>query len=297
MALIKCPECGKEVSDKAEVCPNCGIGIMDNIPCSEPKKKKNGIKIMVLIIALLLLGGVTYWRLKVVSEKQAERDKAIYNEIVQNLENSKYKTAIGIIKEGLSEDNKNNVVMYIKNIVKETQINSIDDVSIEKLYLYEMYLEILESIDIDDSDTKELVCDYLNKAVKLESYSDYFSIIKYYNSSDYAVRDNVLETAMGDGGIDAGRLQAGIKLLDSIDMSKYDTYNAYGISEIIAANDKEKECFVELLKFACGDMSINPTETLGRLEEAILSYTEPILKAVSISSDEVQPIIDSLPTL
>lgn len=24
MALIKCPECGKEISDKAECCPNCG---------------------------------------------------------------------------------------------------------------------------------------------------------------------------------------------------------------------------------------------------------------------------------
>lgn len=25
MALIKCPECGKEISDKAEACPHCGI--------------------------------------------------------------------------------------------------------------------------------------------------------------------------------------------------------------------------------------------------------------------------------
>ena len=24
MALIKCPECGKEISDKAEFCPHCG---------------------------------------------------------------------------------------------------------------------------------------------------------------------------------------------------------------------------------------------------------------------------------
>ena len=27
MALIKCEECGKEVSDKAQVCPNCGAPI------------------------------------------------------------------------------------------------------------------------------------------------------------------------------------------------------------------------------------------------------------------------------
>lgn len=32
MSLIKCPECGKEISDKASVCPNCGC------PASEWKK-------------------------------------------------------------------------------------------------------------------------------------------------------------------------------------------------------------------------------------------------------------------
>ena len=26
MALINCPECNNEVSDKAEICPNCGFG-------------------------------------------------------------------------------------------------------------------------------------------------------------------------------------------------------------------------------------------------------------------------------
>ena len=27
MALIKCPECGKEISDKAKTCPHCGVPI------------------------------------------------------------------------------------------------------------------------------------------------------------------------------------------------------------------------------------------------------------------------------
>ena len=29
MALINCPECNKEVSDKAKICPNCGFSISD----------------------------------------------------------------------------------------------------------------------------------------------------------------------------------------------------------------------------------------------------------------------------
>lgn len=27
MALIKCPECKHEISDKAEICPNCGYNV------------------------------------------------------------------------------------------------------------------------------------------------------------------------------------------------------------------------------------------------------------------------------
>ena len=35
MSLIKCEECGKEISDKAEICPNCG----------NPMNKNNTVKI------------------------------------------------------------------------------------------------------------------------------------------------------------------------------------------------------------------------------------------------------------
>ena len=30
MALIKCPECSKEVSDKAKTCPHCGYPLTNN---------------------------------------------------------------------------------------------------------------------------------------------------------------------------------------------------------------------------------------------------------------------------
>ena len=49
MALIKCPECGKEFSDKAPACPNCGYPIEYVVPESkniknddEPLPKKQG---------------------------------------------------------------------------------------------------------------------------------------------------------------------------------------------------------------------------------------------------------------
>ena len=33
MALIKCPECGEQISDKATVCPKCGT----HFPTEKPK--------------------------------------------------------------------------------------------------------------------------------------------------------------------------------------------------------------------------------------------------------------------
>ena len=37
MALINCPECGKEESDKAHACPNCGCPLDSYTPNEEPK--------------------------------------------------------------------------------------------------------------------------------------------------------------------------------------------------------------------------------------------------------------------
>lgn len=40
MALIKCSECGKEISDKADVCMNCGNPIQKEIENQKKKTKK-----------------------------------------------------------------------------------------------------------------------------------------------------------------------------------------------------------------------------------------------------------------
>lgn len=39
MALVNCPECGKEISDKSKACIHCGFPLED----TEPKESANGI--------------------------------------------------------------------------------------------------------------------------------------------------------------------------------------------------------------------------------------------------------------
>ncbi|MGN0366749.1 MAG: hypothetical protein ACI4E5_12535 [Suilimivivens sp.] len=62
MALIKCSECGKEISDKAENCPNCGCPVQNNVTenstdiKNEQKSKKgkvSGMSIAALILSIL----------------------------------------------------------------------------------------------------------------------------------------------------------------------------------------------------------------------------------------------------
>lgn len=49
MALIKCPECGKEISDTVEQCPHCGYSL-------KKKKDKNTIvKVVIGVIAVFIV--------------------------------------------------------------------------------------------------------------------------------------------------------------------------------------------------------------------------------------------------
>ncbi|OGC00106.1 hypothetical protein A2V82_16330 [candidate division KSB1 bacterium RBG_16_48_16] len=53
MPLIKCPECGKDVSDKAPTCPNCAYPLHAQVIEATGKKWK----MMQVVGILLMLGG------------------------------------------------------------------------------------------------------------------------------------------------------------------------------------------------------------------------------------------------
>ncbi len=60
MALIRCRECRKEVSDSAKVCPHCGVRGVKPIP--EKEKTPIYVKIALLVIVVgLIIGGCYFW--------------------------------------------------------------------------------------------------------------------------------------------------------------------------------------------------------------------------------------------
>lgn len=64
MSLVKCPECGKEISDRATSCPNCGCPVektsipqgLNNQPPVNKKKKGHGCLIPSIFLLALLIG-------------------------------------------------------------------------------------------------------------------------------------------------------------------------------------------------------------------------------------------------
>jgi len=99
MALIKCPECSKEISDKVKNCPHCGYPLKEmdedaqkvevssiNLKSKNPKKTK---KVIVgIIILLVLVVGIVY----VINYQQAkaEEQAALELEEKQRQERNEY---------------------------------------------------------------------------------------------------------------------------------------------------------------------------------------------------------------
>lgn len=59
MAMIKCPECGKEISDKAEKCMNCGVELTDELKFAgyklmQAKKEDYQYGLVAILFALLI---------------------------------------------------------------------------------------------------------------------------------------------------------------------------------------------------------------------------------------------------
>lgn len=65
MALIKCPECDSQVSDKAQCCPNCGFPVKDMIEMERKatqesirikRKKVMGIALTIVVLCVVAAG-------------------------------------------------------------------------------------------------------------------------------------------------------------------------------------------------------------------------------------------------
>ena len=65
MALIKCVECGKEISDKASACPSCGVPVAGNsqvhVRVTRTGARWEGIGFVMIAVGLVSMLAGWHW--------------------------------------------------------------------------------------------------------------------------------------------------------------------------------------------------------------------------------------------
>ncbi|MBC8558188.1 zinc ribbon domain-containing protein [Jutongia hominis] len=158
MAMIKCPECGKEISDHAKVCPECGFAI----------KKKRGKVILIVAIAIIVLVIVSTAIVFIYRNKEKQEKITSINEVIQeigkgNLPSQDAYNQIISDYNSLSDTDKTEignwkVVSNLKGIDLEKvnkiseKINKISDSS-----PFNEIVELKEEVDLLDSNVQQYI--------------------------------------------------------------------------------------------------------------------------------------------
>ena len=129
MALIKCSECGKEISDKAKTCPNCGCPVNKNQSKARAKKnnyfklyinslknknKKTIIFTSLTILIIIILSCIVFF--KETTLYRFSNDYEIYENITGEL--TVNADDIRITLKGLEYLQENSIMQRMYNAVK-----------------------------------------------------------------------------------------------------------------------------------------------------------------------------------
>lgn len=248
MALIKCPECGKEISDKAKVCPNCGCPVeghhvtenkaqpkedysskyrKNNDKNGKKKKSRKGV-IIVLVIAVVLIAAVAVGNngsdnknvaenSETVSISNSKQDEDSTTEVERESEDIAEETTT-ILETNISveENNENYVEEAIENIsykVPESWAENKNTSGNNTYYRADSMLLMVQWGDVDLANLEEL-SDYERDVVK-----DGFTSSQSEGFELYDEKKNMFSN--GISGHDYLDIEANVRL-DDVDYVMYE---------------------------------------------------------------------------
>lgn len=158
MALIICPECGKEYSDRAKACPNCAcpaphIGSMetsDNEAVQPKAKKKHSIIPSIILIALLAVGAWYAYRIWLYHDGLNAMYSGNYSTARKRLENLDYSDSKWVLNDiSFLEDMEAIVREDISRDYNDTDIMEAATQTLKRIWKYqavEFHTEGFDSI-------------------------------------------------------------------------------------------------------------------------------------------------------
>ena len=146
MALIKCNECGKEISDKAKVCPHCGI------KC----KNENDVKVFptsVMFILIVIFVAVIFLMMNY-NKKDYNNSTSGIKENTNEIIGNEIKTKNEFDK--IKKSNNYSIVVVISNVCPYSEIFKpiLEDVIQEynvNIYYLNIDSNFYNSVDLDTS--------------------------------------------------------------------------------------------------------------------------------------------------
>lgn len=170
MALFTCPECGKQVSDKAEMCPACGCPTEDAIACIKEEKRQKirkrnqrlgifggGIAVVIIIFIIIVysvskpdtsgyFNGIKWGTTFETLNRELTGGKVYVDqenmEITQTLENfNGIKGIVGIIDYCFEDDKLDEIVVRLFVDYDETDMTYIELNKLLSENLTELYGE------------------------------------------------------------------------------------------------------------------------------------------------------------
>lgn len=115
MALIKCSECGKDISDRAEMCPHCGIKITPKEEKQIFKYKNTNSKKIIGLGATILVVIVVTLSFVLLGGNEIESDAKKYIRQTKKIDNVEEISAVGCIRSVTDDGEERNgyIVFYI----------------------------------------------------------------------------------------------------------------------------------------------------------------------------------------
>ncbi len=269
MALINCPECGKQISDQAKTCPNCGFKIKRKMTKEEKKKVLKTCSIVFGVLVLLTALGVGAF----FSYKYYFAPLRVYKEAGTYAEAGNYDEAIraysGVIDFKDSEARVTECnYLKAKNLLENAELDAAKEI-FDRISYYE------------DSSNLSKECTY-RKANRAFDKKDYetaillFSGIEGYSDASTMVKECKYQTLI--------QSFEGKKLYSMPKMARENFIN--GLEELGDYNDSTN-LVLKLKKEAADEL-----QSYGRFEEAIEWY-EQVLDYAD-SKDQCLKCYDSL---
>jgi len=184
MSLIKCPECGKEISDKAAHCVNCGYSLAwEEQRSGHEKRKLIVITITVIIVAVLCVSGVMIY--KHYNDSNAETD--IKNQQVEDVINAIAKLdeitindraeidRINVMYSSLSDEDKKLVTNYDRLMTANNKMAMLSVDDNKESTTTEKQTEQKNDIDLDG------IYRDINKILKQadDTYTSFLNVLQY----------------------------------------------------------------------------------------------------------------------